>query len=484
MPAAASGAAECPHCGAGLQRAEPGADGRILCLNCGKRFAPSGAAPSSNAEQQASSQAADRVAEPVPPAYGYLRAAGILAFLTGLAGLAMAGYEPFTRLIRWDLNTGVSLGCLGSVFCFLAGAMVLRTIWDLLRLDGLHGALAWQRGRVKSPLAPLRGTSLLYILPPASLGGMVGLYLMTDGLNTENGFRAGAGVVTIAAGLLAAFSAENLRLLLWRQVQWAARLRGLNDLPPPRAWNGSTLLWLPLLAGLLVLVVMILDRTRRYGAFNAAWGVIWLGGFFAVGLAALLLLRNLAASMRAWHDAEETQHRRDPLLMAVAYLPVLYCLSGSGWMILCAYQMRNYLDAEFVLMLSGVCLVSGSLALFLGRLAIELARWRRAQETLLEAQPGSFWTGVNGHLAFWLLLTGLVGCAIFSYDCFLSILNLSLAFALTWTDVMQTVTSDFCAALIILYLPLWCLAILRETRLSVAAAEQALARANEPRTPA
>ena len=177
---------ECPGCGARLRNVEAGADGQVLCLNCGLRFRLGTAAL---APVRAQTDEARR--PPQAAGYGlsslFGRALGLTAVLGAVVGVftLMAG-QGFPL---YAVTGAVLLACggLSGFACEVLGKTPER-------LDALLIRVAGQLGALPESLAPAPASSLPFILPFMLLGGL--LVVVATGLLGGYSLASGEGETT------------------------------------------------------------------------------------------------------------------------------------------------------------------------------------------------------------------------------------------------------------------------------------------------
>lgn len=309
----------CPHCSAPLQRPEPSADGRVLCLNCGKRFALDAA----RSEGGVAAAMPAHSGEPPVPAYLYLRATGCLAAALGIGWTGSYFMRP-TFPLSWDVQHFLS-----AITPAIVGLFLWAVTGSLVRVDAAVTGLAWQRGLLREPLTAPAGSSLPYVLPPAAAGSLAGIFLTFKNLTLEDGGsieRALLGGVIVGASLIGAFAFDNLRHFLLRQTQLAQLLsRRKSASPAPRVF-GAVARWLALAwVGLVALTIAT--------AFTAPWSSIketelqYLGAA-AVLVSILLLVRDFSDSVRAWQGwVDAPSGPKDLLLRSCRWLAYLLSLT-------------------------------------------------------------------------------------------------------------------------------------------------------------
>lgn len=324
---------ECPSCGTQLRNAQPGPDGHLRCLNCGKRFAvaASGAASS---EANAASAAAN-----LPP--GRAPAAGHYGLLTIFGGLflvatfvlmipafwiAARGLNDLTS--RWDLDDfGVTLyGVSALVGLPLLGISVLSALKTIPVLDGYAVRLAWRLGlRSESP-GEAPGSNLPYLLPFSAAGGLFILLPAMLLLQSPSSSKAYDLLPFLLAGPLLLFlglAMGEVRRFLWRMEQTACVLLRPDETygPPSEPLLARAVPWLaaavmPLNLALLFCFLLFAEFANRWEfAMWLAFGAFLIGGPFTLCRVAI----NARNVLRLWgqaahrHGVHAVPHKNWPL---------------------------------------------------------------------------------------------------------------------------------------------------------------------------
>jgi len=454
---------ECPHCGATLRKVESGADGKVLCLNCNKRFA------TNQSSQRLDLFVTDSVCtrEPDTPTYGYLRIAGVLLLLAGIAGTLLLGYgwyEEINSLSRtmhpghyWWLSTSLLPVALGGA---------LFTLSSLIpKLDTLHTIWAWRQGLLAEPLDSPKGSALPYVLPVAACGGVAGVAMLMASFLQEEAVMvvlAVCGVAVVVMALTFAFALENLRLFLWRQRELARRTKSRKV-----GTNNFRLPWWPwylrfeiatMLAGGFLSIGILSE-------WNAGGLITFLicSGCLASSVSFALLLHHQRNAAAAWQQAAERTMpgRRGRIFMTLRALTFLLALTAA--VLCCAYWFDSYRNSNGNLIVLGTCLGLPALVLTMVALAGSAADWLETQACLLgsDAQPRRTLTWLAG-----LCLT--LSILNFAFGIWTMQEVLEVEFRGAWrSGVRETVLIGSLILLGVLasaILPLWLAVILRTTQ--------------------
>ncbi|MBI3829437.1 MAG: hypothetical protein HY291_07965 [Planctomycetes bacterium] len=484
--------AECPHCGTMLRRVTTGTDGKVLCLNCGKRHSlrtsESTTPPGDEAslELRSGTAAQPQIREPVAPAYGYLRALGILALVAGVVGTFFAclgvymatgaTYFSWSAEYVWFFQNSFSPAIVGWWLFALTDALV--------RLDAAHTALAWRRGYFKEAILAPKGSSLPYILPLAATGGVLGFsvaFANADSRGDVDLIPMLIGFLLIGASMAAGFAIENLRLFFFRQAELArmaasaAHGKPLYGKGGALVWSGSAL-WMVGMAAFFsigMLAILFEDRMRGHEALMMILGIC---GLASIGYSLTLVLGGLADAREEWLRAARSKPGSTPDLLAWVGTgaPILLLCIGAVF-VLALFVAEGHIRTGEFFVFFGFSAGLACFAMFLLTLFRAVRSWQVAHSGFLS--KGSERTRPGGRvrtLIFVLLLISVANlCA--------GAVTVSKAMSSwgNWYSLSQIVTMISGLALFVLataYLPLWLACMVREARVSLESAEEELAR--------
>lgn len=388
---------ECPHCGGTLRNVQPGANGRVRCLNCGQRFAV-GAGGEASTEASAKGVLEPRAEVPREPGgaeYPMLRILGILVLGAACFGVTLwiwaivsisnglSGIEEF-----WGVSYMPIVVWLGWFLSYLPAAMA--------RLDAGHVHLAWRLGKLTEQIPRPEGSSLPYILPCGVTLGLLSLKL-SIGMNYDPGFGlALIGGVLVGAALLLGMVFDDVRLFLWRQSSLAHGLGKFTRVEIKTAQHAAVAWgWVGLsCAGTFGFAALALFTSwmeqRRWGN-NSDEGWIWglvIFSFIGVGWTLTRLARAFEACVDDWkaaavHAGAATPDSNPSILWAARVLRLVW---GAGIVLLfCLWIEENRVSGSEFFITAFMSLSFGSLAILLSQTLLHLHEWRRAQVALWSA---------------------------------------------------------------------------------------------------
>lgn len=483
---------ECPHCGTMLRRVTTSSDGKVLCLNCGKRHvlrASAIATPvefESTAEQESRTDAQPQAREPVAPSYGYLRALGILALVAGVVGTFFACMGVY-------MTAGTTYFSWSSEFVWffqnaftpaIVGWWLLALTDSLVRLDAVHTALAWRSGYLKESILAPKGSSLPYILPLAATGGVMGFsvaFANADARGDVDLIPMVIGFLLIGASMAAGFAIENLRLFFFRQAE-IARMAAVAIQGKPlfgrsgsMAWSGSAL-WMVGMAvffSIGLLAILLEERMDGHEALMMFLGICGLAG---IGYSLTLVLSGLADAREEWLRAAWTKPSSTPDLLARVGMgvPLLWICIGAVFVLALFMAESLILTGEFFIFFGFnaglVCF-----AMFLSTLFRSVRSWQAAHRTLMSKgierpRPG----GRARTLIFVLLLLSMANLCAGVVTGVKAISSWGSWYSLS--QIITMISGMFLFVLATAYLPLWLACMVREARASLESAEEELAR--------